>query len=270
MFRRLTEEDKPKLMEFLFPEKEVNTFIIGDIESFGFEGPQMWVEANIGEDSSYDSVVLFFHKNVVVYGKAGFDARAVADFLATIPVFGIVNGKEEVLKQLAPYLPGYGFEGFEFACCRKEDFVPIAENPAVRLAPEDARKIGMLENSIEEFKRNDEITDDRIKGLEYSLKHEKNISCGIFDGSELVSSAGISGIYSLGAMAVGVCTKVGYRGRGYATYCIKELQKVAFQEKDLSFICLFFDNPIAGGIYLKAGFKVIGRYAMLREIKTAK
>jgi hypothetical protein len=32
----------------------------------------------------------------------------------------------------------------------------------------------------------------------------------------------------------------------------------------LSFLCLFYDNPLAGAIYHRLGFETIGRWGMMK------
>ena len=64
-------------------------------------------------------------------------------------------------------------------------------------------------------------------------------------------------------MVVGVATREGYRQNGYATQVVNALCKESF-DSGLSFLCLFYDNPKAGEIYRKIGFKEIGRWGMIK------
>jgi hypothetical protein len=67
---------------------------------------------------------------------------------------------------------------------------------------------------------------------------------------------------SMSAMIVGVCTRKEYRRKGIATAIMQKL----FQDvlKEGKTLCLFYDNPAAGRIYKRLGFKDIGMWTMHR------
>lgn len=64
-------------------------------------------------------------------------------------------------------------------------------------------------------------------------------------------------------MITGVATLKEYRGKGLATETVTALCREAFGEGK-KFLCLFYDNPAAGRIYNRIGFRETGQYAMLR------
>lgn len=64
-------------------------------------------------------------------------------------------------------------------------------------------------------------------------------------------------------MITGVATLKEYRGRRLATETVVRLCREAFGDGK-KFLCLFYDNPAAGRIYNRIGFKEMGQYAMLR------
>jgi predicted GNAT family acetyltransferase len=63
-------------------------------------------------------------------------------------------------------------------------------------------------------------------------------------------------------MVVGVCTKEEYRKRGLASIVVEKLVKDVLAEGKIA--CLFYDNPEAGRIYKRIGFKDIGMWTMYR------
>lgn len=70
-------------------------------------------------------------------------------------------------------------------------------------------------------------------------------------------------IRRMSAMIVGVATAREYRGKGYASAVVQTLCRNCF-DRGKKYLCLFYDNPAAGRIYHRIGFKALGEYGMLR------
>lgn len=65
------------------------------------------------------------------------------------------------------------------------------------------------------------------------------------------------------AMVVGVATAKSYRKQGRVSRCLTTLcSDVMAEGKSL---CLFYDNPEAGKIYHRLGFKTIDNWVMVTE-----
>ena len=62
-------------------------------------------------------------------------------------------------------------------------------------------------------------------------------------------------------MVVSVATRKDYRHQGLMTQVLSKLcQDLLNEQKTL---CLFYDNPEAGAVYHKLGFKTIGKWKMI-------
>jgi predicted GNAT family acetyltransferase len=131
-----------------------------------------------------------------------------------------------------------------------------------RLGPDDADDITDLLAGIKEFDRGDRDREKSKKQLLSNMQHG-SIYCGVLDDGRLVSVASTSAANSRSAMVVGVATQPGCRGRGYASAVVSSVCTASFAEGK-EFLCLFYDNPNAGRIYNRIGFREIGEYAMLR------
>lgn len=79
----------------------------------------------------------------------------------------------------------------------------------------------------------------------------------------MVSVASTSAENSESAMVAGVATISEYRRKGYASAVIQALCLNCFR-RGKKYLCLFYDNPAAGRIYNRIGFKELGEYGMLR------
>ena len=80
----------------------------------------------------------------------------------------------------------------------------------------------------------------------------------IREGDEIVSTVSTSAETSVSAMIGGVMTHPNFRGRGYASFCLSVLCDELNREGKIA--CLTYDNPAAGSIYKRIGFKDIGRW----------
>ena len=66
---------------------------------------------------------------------------------------------------------------------------------------------------------------------------------------------------SKSAMVVAVATHKDYRKRGFMAQCLSKLCRDLLNENKT--LCLFYDNPEAGSVYHKLGFKTIGKWKMI-------
>ena len=102
----------------------------------------------------------------------------------------------------------------------------------------------------------------RIKDdLEGKKAGYKNL--GVFYKDKLVSLASTSAPSEISAMVVGVASEASFRNRGLASAAVSKLVKDELSSGK-RYLCLFYDNPSAGRIYKKIGFKEDGLYAMLK------
>ena len=77
---------------------------------------------------------------------------------------------------------------------------------------------------------------------------------------KIISTASTTAENSLSAMVVGVASLSDYRGQGLATRTMTALcQQLLAEGRTL---CLFYDNPKAGEIYKRLGFRDIGMWRM--------
>jgi hypothetical protein len=82
------------------------------------------------------------------------------------------------------------------------------------------------------------------------------------DGDKIICTAASTAESSDMAMIIGVATHKDYRNRGLASAVVSKLCSDLLSEGKTP--CLFYDNPNAGKIYNRLGFKVIGKWKMLR------
>lgn len=219
--RKIRGDEKEKLLKYVGKEPELNLFVIGDIENFGLESPEVGVFAKEGTladaDSEWDSIVLRYFDDYIIYSqKERYDSEAVAEFLRERSI-DCISGKTSVIRQLEGFFPDKRLKPTAMLRCdkieKKREYQAAGE--IRRITPEDVDKVVELYLQIEEFSHTYQGKEEKQKEAMRVNLEKGGMGMGIFEGGK-------------------------------------------------QFLCLFYDNPEAGGIYKMAGFKEIGEYALLR------
>ncbi len=258
---RLQEQDRERILEYVGHEPEVNIFFIGDVENFGVDCDEVSIFAT-EKDGTWDSLVLRYINDYVVYSQnSAYDASAVADFLKNQNV-GMISGKSELITQLTGFFPERLLRPTIMTRCSsvRNDF-SVPEDIEIRpLTVDDAEILTDLMMLIDEFKKSYTDRESSVKKLRTSLLCGST-ACGAFKNGMLVSCAQAGASNSKSAMVVGVATHPSARSKGYASAVVSLLCREALQSGK-EFLCLFYDNPIAGRIYNRIGFEPFGEYAL--------
>jgi len=261
MIRQLLQNDNEQTMRFLKQDPEYNIFIIGDIEQFGYisEYQKLWGEF---DDNELKSVLLQYRTNVVYYSPNKRSIDPFKEILESID-FDILNGRKEVIEVFEDYLSGWKVQDMYFASLTKFNKEEIEAN--------DIQLLKSYDDFVEEYKmlnQVDEFNVGKRESIEEYAKHNSEIAsegnrttyCLRVD-NKMVSVATVVAENSVNGMIVGVATDRNYRKKGYASVVMNTLCDEYLNNKGKS-LCLFFDNPKAGSIYHRLGFKDIGMYRM--------
>lgn len=264
--RKLTQQDRQRVLDYVSREPEYNLFILGDVESFGFGHPDLEVFAQ-ERGTHWNCLLLRYLDNYVLCSADGaFDREEVARRLEAAP-FNVLSGKSEVVDTMAPFFPQRRLRRTYLA--RLGSF-PQWDQPLPpkvhlsQLGPEHAPDMVGLYLQIDEFA-------PIYRGREEQAVQEIRMnllgggrSFGAFSGGKLAAVASTTAEASIGAMVGGVATLPGFRRQGLASSLIARLCTYCLSE-GMEFLCLFYDNPAAGRIYRRLGFEEIGRYTMLEK-----
>lgn len=258
MIRRLTEADHTACISLLTPYAAENLFILGDIEAFGYDQPFQKLWGDFSEDGELRAVLMKYEKNYIPFASTAFDAEGFASIISEDQDFLMVSGLEHVTEQVEAYIkhPSKSKRKLYYAKCDNVEKLSLTDLEEVMIATsEDIPSIHELHKSIDEFNTPDTV-EEKQRNLEKGISRTYYLS---IDG-QVVSAASTAAENSQSAMIVGVCTRPGYKRKGYATKCMMKLcYDVLTEGKDL---CLFYDNPEAGNIYKRIGFRDIERWTM--------
>jgi predicted GNAT family acetyltransferase len=258
MIIRLNEGLRVSLFEFLKKEAEINLFIIGDVELFGFDKDFQEVWAQLDRDMSYRAVLLRYKTHFVFYAPSTeYNAVGFADIIKSYDDRSDLSGKREILYALLEKLEYKKIREQYFSkLSSREELVKldshyVIERPSVK----DAEEIYSLRKQIIEF--NDFKT--TIENQREMLKGEMGRYFITRLEGKIVSCAATTAENSMSAMVVSVMTHPEYRKRCLAGACVQKVcEELLSEGKGL---CLFYDNPKAGSIYRKLGFKEIGQWS---------
>lgn len=259
MIRKLTADDNTFVMSFLRRESSFNLFIIGDIENFGYESSFQDLWAEFDADNNLCAVLLRYYRYYVMYAPAEYDAQGFADIIVHDNAMEMVSGKQVVLDSLAETLPVAHRRDFYFA--------ELADATMLdgTLRADAVEKVSL--NDVEDIFRLYAMIDEFNSTPSSNAAFRKNMASGSgrtygyrVDGS-FVALASTAAENSLSAMVVGVCTHPEHRNRGYATLCVTALCREVLNERRT--LSLFYDNPKAGAIYRRIGFRTIGMWTVL-------
>ncbi|MFK5882719.1 MAG: GNAT family N-acetyltransferase [Candidatus Izemoplasma sp.] len=264
--RVLKESDRELLLRYLDKQPSLNIFIIGDVEAFGFENDFQTLYAEFDKKGKYLSVLLFYRDNCVYYSHIDYFNK---DWLKIMNNhnFNFFSGKESLMNLLYKYLPNFTKSDMYFAEATNSvnineyDFSNILEFKNEN----DAGKLYDCLLTINEFSVDRENRDSYIKSRMASMS--MGVSYFIKEDGVIVSTVATTAETTKAAMVVAVATlKVG-RQKGYASKLMVYLMNEYIVNRK-KYLCLFYDNPEAGKIYKRLGFKDIDKWSLLKKNKS--
>ncbi|MFC7320228.1 GNAT family N-acetyltransferase [Halobacillus campisalis] len=260
MIRRLTEQDDSSCQILLSKKPAENLFIIGDIENFGYEQDFQKLWGDFTEDGRLKAILLKYHNNYIAFAEEEFDAQGFANIINTDREFKQLSGIAAITDQVLPFIAHSHKKSRSLHYAKCEDSRKLDQNidtSKVKLASiHDVPRLVTLQDKIEEFEQDD----SRESSIRKSLEQKSARIYFVEKDGEMVSSASTTAENSMSAMIVGVCTHPGYKKKGYASACMKQLCNDLLAEGKM--LCLFYDNPEAGTIYKRLGFEDIGMWTM--------
>ncbi|MED0661621.1 GNAT family N-acetyltransferase [Geobacillus thermodenitrificans] len=262
MIRRLTAEDHQQLFSFLQQDPSFNLFIIGDIESFGYDADFQDVWGQFDDAGSLIAVLLRYYDSYISYAPGDFDAdgfaRLIGETARTLTIE--LSGKEEIARQFEGRLALGTKRTLYFCECQTDEYArqQIGAFSIKKAGLADVDRIVDLRRRIPEFDTRPTARDMLVKGMETNSARTYYIE----QDGKMVAAASTTAENSLSAMIVGVCTDPEHRGKGYASAIVAKLVYDLLAEGKMP--CLFYDNPDAGRIYHRLGFRDIGLWAMYR------
>jgi len=264
MIRICSEKDRKWILDYLYQDAAYNIFFIGDIEHFGFDSDfqQVYVEE---EQNVIKAVFLRYRDNGVYYTKEPYFNPELTKLIDHHQLIHL-SGKTELMDIVDPYIPN--FEKQQTYFCATDRKKLKIEKPSSGIVKKmtsnirDIERLYQLLHLITEFGYHSQTLESFIDAK------LKSISMGntyfIEEDGIIVSTVAVTAETTINGMVVAVATHPDYRNKGYATILMKQLiyDYLVEKKKDL---CLFYNNPKAGHIYISLGFEPIGQWSMYHK-----
>lgn len=250
MLKLAEAEDQERILHFLKEESSFNTFMIGDILTYGFSSNMQKVYINEGE---LDIIVLVYFTTMLVYQKS----NTVHDlsFIMNMHDIKTIMGKETILDM-------YDFQGYTKTIKRfMELHSPLQKTDAEYIIAKetDAEELAEFYMKIEEFRHMYHGKEEVQAMIANRIHNKEGRHFFIKENGEIIAQINSAAENPYSAIIGGVGTLKEYRNQGYASSLLKSLCSVLQKEHIMP--CLFYDNEAAGRIYQSNGFEYIGNYA---------
>jgi hypothetical protein len=265
MIRKLTESDRQSVLDYLYQEQAFNIFPIGDIEAFGFDKDFQRIYADFDSLGNYKSIFLRYRNNAIYYSKTTDFNLDYFKIFKDDP-FDFLSGKAELFLGIESALKDFKKDVMYFVEADKfstnKNSFPY-EIKQLKTAKE-AEKLFYLFQKIKEFAPYHSDLDNFIGAKMTSINMGTTLY--IEENGKIIASAATTAETTKSAMVVAVGTDPNYRKLGLASNLLEELLRIYLTEKKKT-LCLFYDNPEAGSIYKRLGFKYLGMWNMYRRRK---
>ncbi|MHC1684660.1 MAG: GNAT family N-acetyltransferase [Clostridiaceae bacterium] len=253
MIRKLATDDIIKIKSYLNKNPSFSLFLIADIDKYGFNTDIFTIYADFDNSENINFIFGKYFDTLLIYSNKNYiDIEVIYSYLNDHSInFNVLIISNDFFEA--------SINDAEFThihrtyCCEltKENFKPVDNTVPISIASEDdSSKILSLFNSIEEFEGLD-MTEEAIKNY---IK-DNNVYI-IKEGNEIASFTMCTATTEVLASIGAVCTGKKHRGKGHASALVSHLSNTILNKGLKCSLC--YDNPEAGTIYKRLGFKEVG------------
>lgn len=253
MFYKCKKEHYEDLMKYLQKEQILNTFIIADMEIYGFDKEFQQIYASKDEDGQVECVALIFHNNLILSGSK---SRMDYKFLGTLLTDDINNimGEASLVEALRDELSieGSYIEKQMFTLASKEQ---LTTGVTVKVATnEDVDRIYdflMQHDEIKHLYHNKSMIANRITSGE-------GIHIMAFDGDKIIAHGNTAAGTDSSSMIGGIAVDSAYRNKGIGKNIVSELSSYIINNNKKA--CLFAGTSKENNLFVELGFEVYKRW----------
>ena len=260
MILKVNDDLKKRFWEYVSHEESINLFIIGDVESYGFDTDFQEVWFQVNEKDNITSVILKYYSSLIVYSyENNFNIDELIKHIDNLDI-SIINGKKSVIDRLISKYKKFKSKKECYFCSLKKlediDLSRMSHYKIEEASIDDLNKVYNFLSNIEDFD-----TDNYIESKTHQLKTNSARVYYIKEEKKIINSVSTGIETSFLAMLTGVATNKMYRNKGLATYSVYKLSEELLSEGKTP--CLFYSNLESGSIYHKIGYKQEDNWIML-------
>jgi predicted GNAT family acetyltransferase len=263
MIRKLKVSDQSTLLDYLNKEESLNIMILAHIYAYEFNDDIMSLYGEFDESGNYLSVLLHATDQFIFYAKNRlFNLEWLAIF--EHHKFSYISGINKVIDKIVPYFREFECSISFFA--EAEEMIENVEESGYAIhkitSREECEKLYYLLKTIKEFevrtRDKQAFIDTRMKMLSSGNTYY------IEEDNKYISTATVSAETDRVALVNMVGTSMEARNKGLASILLKHLMNEYIVKKQKK-LCLFYDNPKAGSIYKRLGFKDLEKWVVLKR-----
>ncbi len=243
-------------------EANINIFIIGDIENYGFERDfqEVWMQK---DQKNITGIVLRYYDNFIIYSeKLDMNLSEIMDLLIISEV-SIISGKQAVIELLYPLLEEKYSKREMFFSELKDKTKLLLDTSGVLVAKlTETHEIATAYQQISEFKS---IYSDNLEKLNQQIASRIQSGEGVHmlirENGKIVCHGNTTAETRSSAIVGGIFTVPEFRSKGYASKLVSALCKDLLKRKKA--VCLFYDNENSGRLFKRLGFESIEKWIIL-------
>ncbi len=262
MIRRLTAQDKDTILDFLYEEPEINLYIIGDIENYGFNTKNLTFYGEF-KDGKPVAVMSKNMSNITFYTSEKTFNEAWIDVFNDVG-FLFISCKTSFMPAIKKHYPEMREDVMDFmkSTTFKRDESIDYSGLKILKDEQDAKNVLDLIKTIPELYTVHAKGDD--EAIKYFLRNSNENGTTVFYEIDGIVAATASAVYETkkSAMIVAVATHDDHRQKGLGKKVMHYLMDLYVNQKHKT-LCLYYDDPRAEKLYKKLNFVDIDRWSML-------
>ncbi len=250
-----TEMDSLELKRFLEREAVLNTFIISDIEHYGFNSSCQKIY-KISTDEGIRAVFLKFFHNLIIYGDVSAMKKHDFEIVLTDEITTIMGPFETVINFSKSIGKNHKILKKNFLIL-EEDIK--FERKDIKVLKAEEKDIDELYDFIISFPEFREVYKER-EMLRNRICKKEGIDLFIRNKGEIIAHINSAATNSRTAVLGGLCVKGKMRGRGYAKYLISQIsEQLSCKGKTP---CVLEDFGCKSSVFRQVNFKKINEYGI--------
>lgn len=256
MFRKCNENDYKLLTDYLKKEQILNTFIISDLDNYGFHKPFQVCYMDTDERGACMAVALIFHNNLIISGQV---ASMDFPFLSTLLTEQINNvmGSGELVSALHKYLGGSG-RYIEKTMYTIDTGLQLQQREGVQLATlEDVDAIHNFISTIPEIS----FLYPEKSMISNRIQSGEGVHLFIKEKGEIVAHANSAAGTDISSMVGGVAVAPEFRHLGYGKGVVSAAVDYVLNQKRTA--CLFAQNEQDHNLFIELGFQPYKKWGTL-------
>ncbi|ALV21887.1 MULTISPECIES: GNAT family N-acetyltransferase [Carnobacterium] len=249
MIYKCIEDHRELLLNFLAVDPIMNLFVIGNIETYGFDSLDQDVWAYTDDSSQITGILLRYKENVIPVHGENFDGfETFLPLLQSLDEITAVSGASSTIEQYAEFLPELELTETTIALCQD-----LLESPKNIDLVEPLKKIGIPAYLTFQQECFGKTTEQELPLLEAMNADTILIHVIKNDNGEILSAGRLAVETAEAGMIIDIGTIESERGNGYASAIIASLVQHCQQKGKKA--CLFYSDASAGRLYHRLGFQ---------------